>query len=401
MDNQTIRKARERLNERGSETLHQELRGLYGEVARCKAAGRTVARLHLQVLEFLCRRLRIERAYLEACESAPLMDPGRPLAEDAVGVLAFILSQQGACTQQGLPDDFVLDDSSSIDDWTTAAWSCVRLWTYVRACRRSAPNIVRVDRQTLDALANTDITGLAVDCLHAPFDAFYFQLPRDSGLALIDDSGSRHPVELVHVAESHDTAVGSIKRTLLFVLQGTYSAGSHSGFNDVLVYVSVPIGVVGSLKDLAAAMAEVTARRHAAEGTPVPPRDLAFLHGRALANADLQALCVNLLLYTTAHQERITAASGSGLTLQDWMDAPAHTRRPVFRNNAHNVWQVPGVELDPVLTEPLFKYPTLVRGHWRRQVHGPGRRMRKLIWVRPFVRNQRAEATVAGGDYSA
>lgn len=29
---------------------------------------------------------------------------------------------------------------------------------------------------------------------------------------------------------------------------------------------------------------------------------------------------------------------------------------------------------------------TLVRGHWRRQVHGPGNSLRKLMWIQPFYR---------------
>jgi hypothetical protein len=35
-------------------------------------------------------------------------------------------------------------------------------------------------------------------------------------------------------------------------------------------------------------------------------------------------------------------------------------------------------------TEP--KVTTLVRGHWRNQVHGPGNALRKIIWVQPFYR---------------
>ncbi len=32
------------------------------------------------------------------------------------------------------------------------------------------------------------------------------------------------------------------------------------------------------------------------------------------------------------------------------------------------------------------KCTTLVRGHWRNQVHGPGNALRKLLWIQPFYR---------------
>lgn len=36
--------------------------------------------------------------------------------------------------------------------------------------------------------------------------------------------------------------------------------------------------------------------------------------------------------------------------------------------------------------EPWYNHRFLVRGHWKRQFHGPGRTERKLIWVAPYIK---------------
>lgn len=66
------------------------------------------------------------------------------------------------------------------------------------------------------------------------------------------------------------------------------------------------------------------------------------------------------------------------------------------------------VVIDPRLEEALFgasprrswklSYRTLVRGHWREQVHGEGRLQRKRLWIEPHIRG--SEGPVVSHNYS-
>jgi len=43
--------------------------------------------------------------------------------------------------------------------------------------------------------------------------------------------------------------------------------------------------------------------------------------------------------------------------------------------------------------------PTLTRGHWRHQPHGKGRKLRKLIWIKPFIRGKELGGPVVAHRY--
>jgi hypothetical protein len=46
-----------------------------------------------------------------------------------------------------------------------------------------------------------------------------------------------------------------------------------------------------------------------------------------------------------------------------------------------------------------LKYKTLVRGHYRRQPYGPGRSLRKIIWIEPFERGKKNVGPIFGHNY--
>lgn len=47
-----------------------------------------------------------------------------------------------------------------------------------------------------------------------------------------------------------------------------------------------------------------------------------------------------------------------------------------------------------------LKHPSITRGHWRQQPYGPGRTLRKRIWIRPFIRGKELGGPVRGHTYT-
>jgi hypothetical protein len=47
-----------------------------------------------------------------------------------------------------------------------------------------------------------------------------------------------------------------------------------------------------------------------------------------------------------------------------------------------------------------LKHPSITRGHWRWQPYGPGRKKRKRIWIRPYIRGKELGGPVRGHTYT-
>lgn len=98
-------------------------------------------------------------------------------------------------------------------------------------------------------------------------------------------------------------------------------------------------------------------------------------------------LLVNTCLMMTAHRE------------SESVDFTARVRRA--KDTTHVTEFVPGRALRVDCVQDVRDYvagkrsvtpkvTTLVRGHWRNQVHGAARALRKLIWIQPFYRGEGA-----------
>lgn len=114
-------------------------------------------------------------------------------------------------------------------------------------------------------------------------------------------------------------------------------------------------------------------------------------------NAIESTLALNFIAYLQSEQANVKP---------DGANRPWREVREILASNPKRTRVVIGKRYatwhaqDPVGTKPyeLTATDILVRGHWRRQVHGEKRALRKLIWVEPFVRRA-TDAMPAGHDY--
>jgi hypothetical protein len=110
----------------------------------------------------------------------------------------------------------------------------------------------------------------------------------------------------------------------------------------------------------------------------------------------LLSLIFNLCLYCSTNASQLKARERG-------------TRSPITKLLRPTVWTVGcPVKLSPAVRTAIVNGsvdPTqkrtwqinkrfIVRGHWRRQVHGKNRADRKLIWVNPFWKGEDREETI-------
>jgi hypothetical protein len=141
----------------------------------------------------------------------------------------------------------------------------------------------------------------------------------------------------------------------------------------------------------------------------------------ARADADamcraMQRLAVNLILYlqlptADVHLENLEEIER--LRVSKVPSSPslrkAHKDR-LRRAESARVWSVgskivvdkrlrEAVAAGNVLANGCIRAPSLVRGHWRNQAHGPGHSLRRLTWIEPHVRGVDIGTVLSGNDY--
>jgi len=123
-------------------------------------------------------------------------------------------------------------------------------------------------------------------------------------------------------------------------------------------------------------------------------------------------IILNALLYLSSDQAELTVKASPCKEIED--RARGITSRPKRRKllqttNRYSTldYQEVGASVDPIVIQkcategsgvgnfsgkPLVRF--IVRGHWRRQSHGPENQERKLIWIRPYYKGPDLAATI-------
>lgn len=123
-------------------------------------------------------------------------------------------------------------------------------------------------------------------------------------------------------------------------------------------------------------------------------------------------IILNALLYLSSDQAELTAKASPRKEIED--RASGITSRPKRRKllqttNRYSTldYQEVGTSVDPIVIQkcategsgfgnfsgkPLVRF--IVRGHWRRQSHGPENQERKLVWIRPYYKGPDLAATI-------
>ena len=370
----------------------EESREVSRLIAQKKPVGR---RLHTVVIPIVWE--------METGIPADQIDRG---AETAMrGVLERWQRDPKLSTLLEIPASRAIDASGSHDDdaavEATALSAVCDLFVYASARQFGVPSIFELRDGLADKLVVTDVGAVRVDDVHVPLPGFYIQMP-PGALKVDDGMGGWHPVSIVGVAEEIDRSGRHIVG--VFHTEPSWgSAGPGSGvrWSRVTVEISLPERLRSAgIEDAETGVLE----RGEEQGSFVmwQGNELSFKDGLHL----LTRFVINFCLYLSSPNPDVLPATGR----QTWEDViekideiegvggdvePPRGKRRVVIGRNFAVWDV-GRNTKRLVK--LVATDILVRGHWRRQAHGPGRRLRRPIWIEPFIR--RATGAEAGRDYS-
>ena len=253
------------------------------------------------------------------------------------------------------------------------------VFTYIRASLRGPPNSLRLDDGIVEQLIATDLDGISATDMRLPFEAIFIEL-KETPIKLADSAGNLYPMKFMSILETFDPT-GREWVTTGFGEPAPHLGATHGG----------PVHI--HRIELRDDVIKSPAQDHATLG--------AEILGVRLAGAEyisaMRRLVANLMLYVSSPNPDIRLASGAG-DRQAWLDALSATRTsPVVprRKYGRTLWDV-GATVKRLRVAIM---DVLVRGHWRRQAHGAGRQLRKLIWIQPHVRMPTG-APAPGHDYT-
>jgi hypothetical protein len=250
------------------------------------------------------------------------------------------------------------------------------------ACRHGKPNVFRISDGLAEQLALTDISGVDGADLRFPFPGLWLRIPRSAAITLPGTTG-RLSVRMVGVAEVVASYNGD-----------EVTLGDGPGARRSILVVAISEAPAGNGPAHATVISDIS---------PGPleymPRGGDTLHiGDSLLGTEgLRQLAIGALLYITSPNPDVRPASNAkNVTAWDEAVTAGRTRphAPGRKPGSRMLWDV-GASIKRLRVAAL---DVLVRGHWRRQSHGPRHTLRKMIWVQPHVRMPTGCPT-AGHDY--
>lgn len=225
---------------------------------------------------------------------------------------------------------------------------CHEIYCYVMASSAGKPNVFRISEDLTENLLKTDLVGVSSSDVQIPFAGLYLSIGASD---IREISGA----SAVSVTQSHDERGRRIIHAC---------AHSNARWGHVPVDLSGPFPLSSDGSDL----------------------------------DQLGKFIVNALLYITSPNPDVMPASGARVDTA-WDEAVTAARTSPRAPGRHKpgarmLWNV-GASVKRLRVAAL---DVLVRGHWRRQAHGPRHSLRKMIWVQPHIRMPTGAPT-AGHDY--
>lgn len=297
------------------------------------------------------------------------------------------------------------------------------LWVDSRLRLRSNPVFVRPSRGLVHRLLLTDTKKVLGSQVRFPFPAFNVFLPPGMMYLHHDDSGEH---EVTHMTLAEDVI------TTEFVMEvigaRLFAAAQKAGLllpRPARTLLITLHGKEGSRSpspvDVCNAMFTVTLPDDDEVQVIKQPGTMR-IYGSILddsgSSALISGLAVNLLLYITSTQDLHleNAAAIEKLARQVKRAKKGKPSRGDIRRleraRAHTIYDTgTAISIDPALETALregvsprdrwsLTYKTLVRGHWRNQACGAGRRDRKTIWIAPHTRGPDFADKVATHTYT-
>lgn len=270
------------------------------------------------------------------------------------------------------------------------------------------PNYFEVSEPLALQLLHTDLRGVVLEDVNLPFGAFVILLPRGIFQIHSRDTGW-------HDATAMTVGLGYWRNT---DLRKVFPTGHVPRVKEGPRIVVMTYGEPNENSKFAQDDAVLTHSIHLSSEGLAAVSDVAypdekvmrFIEGEPLSwdehSAYATRLVANLSLYLSSpHRDVEMPAQAALERLRGKKGEKAKAKREKLRNT--RVYIVGGKERLSVEDRATFmaggtksrSVRSVVRGHWRNQAHGKGRAERKLIWIRPHVRNRDAAAALTGRDY--
>lgn len=290
------------------------------------------------------------------------------------------------------------------------------IWTYMSAQQMGTPNVFAVRDSLVEKLLNTDIDNVRPEDVRLPFPGVYISMPFGEKLVTLrNQQTGHHEVSFIGVAEG-TSPEGT--RALFCTLWGEPKRDGTSPSDDHIYSFSFDLPD-GSAEKLKAVIDKSDAeQRKELRERKIPillERDMAHVYDESFDFFEavnlMRRLVVNFCLYVSSpHPDIEPSKSGQpqwGQTVRGEGQAKRTKVRVSRRRRAsrkkkapsttYEVWDV-GRNVEK-LRRVSVATDILVRGHFRRQAYGEGRRLRRVIWIEPHIRLPSDDGDVPGHEY--
>lgn len=277
------------------------------------------------------------------------------------------------------------------------------VWSYMQGIRFGSPNVFSVRDSLVEKLMNTDIDNVHGEDIRLPLPCIYVSMPfGEKTLLMRNEDTGMHEVSLVSIAEGEREG----ERALFCVFYGEPRADGSSTTDDHVYSFSFGLPPDGSLRQLLDRRAAEDAQRLRDDGIEITvQRDMLRFYDESFDFEDALALLrrfvINFCLYLSSPGADIEPTKSGQGQWESVREEPQQRRTSVRVSHGkkrrsskkraegsadliYTTWDV-GRNVTR-LQRTLSATDILVRGHFRRQAHGAGRLLRKVIWIEPHIR---------------
>jgi len=272
-------------------------------------------------------------------------------------------------------------------------------------------------------LLATDLRGAVIGDLRLPYESFYVEVPSDV-MYIYDPTTYWHEVSAITVTRGEITEETLNKARelgdptadraplgprLLIETFAEPNQNSTSPWDDAWGFRSYRVGDPAQSLD---SVCEMSSDRQELGGRPA-----CKIGNKELSHAEFRSVLLrfvfNLCIYMSSaeasirhvHEDEIKRLRGD----KKWKSLRKTVQDRIKRLQDDRVFAVGSdVVIDHELREVVrsgelagskLSYRVLVRGHWRNQAHGLGRKERKQLWIKPHVRGTELPTPVVGHNY--
>jgi len=267
------------------------------------------------------------------------------------------------------------------------------LFIYMSARRFGAPSVFDLREGLADKLILTDADDIKPRDIQPPLPGFYVQMP-PGALEMWNVDTGWHKVSFVGIGEGRARFGVRAGRVLMSIFWGEPNERSKAPTDDnaQVSFLSLPEEYEGSVEEYEASLAEGE-DEGVIVGRGTTKRPFVRWQGTEFSYEDghrvLRKFVMNFCLYLSSPNPDIQPTGSK----QSWREvvekaesarqAGPHAKRQVTIGKNFAIWDV-GRNVRHL--HAMTATDILVRGHWRRQPHGPRWSLRKVIWVEPHIR---------------